>query len=347
MRVLVTGGHGFVGSHLVEHLLRAGDTVRILYRRPGLPTSLAGREVEILRGDVRDPVAVRRAVEGVEEVHHLAALTRSRTAREMFETNVAATEVLADAAIASGGIRRLLFCSSLAAVGPSPDGHALDEASPPRPRTWYGESKLRAEALLRARAHALPITIVRPPAVYGPWDRDFLAVFRAAERGILPLLGDANPLYSFVFAPDLAEAMVAAARHPATVSRTFFVSHPERVWQRDFLLHVAGAVGRRGRLLRVPDSTLRLAAAASETLAQLQSRPPLLNRQRLRELAGRAYVCDAGAFGDATGWRARTGVAAGTRQTARWYRERGWLSGRGRVDDAREATENPSTRGAP
>lgn len=325
MRVLVTGGHGFVGSHLVRRLLARGEVVRCLVRRPGVPPSLEGLDVELCVGDLRDPSALGRAVAGVDEIHHLAALTRSRTRRAMFETNVAATQRLLAAARAEGVPGTFVFCSSLAAVGPSPDGRPVDEHTPRRPVTWYGESKARAEDLVLAASADLGVSVVRPPAVYGPRDRDFLAVFQAASRGILPRLGDGPRAYSFVFAPDLADALVEAARCPAARARALFVTHPARVELEAFLEAVARAVGRRARIVKVPDATLRILAELSEVGAQLGTRPPLLNRQRLREMAGRVYVCRGDAFVEAVGWRATTGIDAGCAATAVWYREHGWL----------------------
>ncbi len=330
MRVLLTGGHGFVGSHLVRHLLAEGDAVRCLSRRRTRPETLAGLEVEMVPGDVRDPDAVARAVRGVDEVYHLAALTRSRTRREMFETNVEATRSLVRAARRAGLAGRFVLCSSLAAAGPSPDGHDLREGDPCRPVTWYGESKRVAEEVVRLESDGIAWTILRPPAVYGPYDRDFLAVFKAAARGILPRLGDGGRTYHFVYAEDVAAGMLAAARHPTSVGRTYFLTHPERLPVEDFLAHVARAVGRPARLVRVPDSTLRLLASASEVVGQLQRRAPLLNRQRVLELGGTAYVCSADALRADVGWHAEVGAAEGTRRTAVWYREAGWLAPAGR-----------------
>jgi nucleoside-diphosphate-sugar epimerase len=325
MRVLVTGGHGFVGGHLVDRLLQAGDEVRCLYRHAGTPAFLADRAVEIARGDARDPEAVASALEGMDEVHHLAALTRSRTRREMLATNLGATRVLLGQAARLGLAGRFVFCSSLAAAGPSPDGHALREDDPCRPVTWYGESKALAEDEVRRWSNALHTTIVRPPAVYGPRDRDFLAVFQAARRGLAPLLGDGPKTYSFIYVVDLAQALFEAARHPDTAGHTFYATHPDPVPIERFLSHVAEAVGRSTRRIRLPDALLRLAASLGELSGQLSGSVPLLNRQRILELEASAYVCSGERLSRATGWRARTDTRVGSRETATWYCEKGWI----------------------
>ena len=223
MRALVTGGHGFVGSHLVRALLDAGTEVRCAYRRDGRPQALEGLPVEVVRADVRDPVALAAAVEGVDEIHHLAGLTRSRTRAEMLGTNHLGTARILTAARETGFSGRFVLCSSLAAVGPSGDGVPRDVDAPPAPLTWYGESKVLAEAEVRAHAEHFETTIVRPPAVYGPGDEAFLGLFKAVRAGLGPVVGAAHWRYSLVHAADLASGWLAVARHPDMVGRVAYL----------------------------------------------------------------------------------------------------------------------------
>jgi nucleoside-diphosphate-sugar epimerase len=325
VRVLVTGGHGFVGSHLVSALLSRGDRVRCLVRRDGVPEALRGLDVEVVRGDLSDAARLRAALEGIEEVHHLAALTRSRTRREMLETNAQGTARILAAAADARLPGRFLLCSSLAATAPSPDGAPITEEHPPAPLTWYGESKAAAEALARRYADRLAVTVVRPPAVYGPRDRDFLALFRTASRGFVPILQGSPQTLSLVYAEDLAEGILAVARASATVGRTYFLAHPEVLPAGRLLEEVHRVVGGAGRRIVVPRGALRLLAAAGELLSQLTGAPPLLNRQRLREMGGAHWVCSPAAAERDAGWRARVGIAEGFERTHAWYRSRGWL----------------------
>jgi len=325
VRALVTGGHGFVGSHVVELLLARGRRVRCLHRREGTPAVLRDLEVEIASGDVRDSVALAAALDGVDEVYHLAALTRSRTRREMLETNVEGTRRLLAAARDARLPGRFLFCSSLAAAGPAREGRPLVEADPCRPITWYGESKWLGEEAVRGAASDLAVTIVRPPAVYGPRDRDFLAVFQAAARGFLPVLGTGRSRLHFVYVADLAEAIVQAAEAAATHGRTYFATHEEILTTEAFGRHVADAVGRTVRTIRVPRTTLALVARLGELAGQVTGRAPLLNGQRLKDLEAPAWLCSAAALRRDTAWRPGVGVADGTRRTALWYREHGQL----------------------
>lgn len=322
MRALVTGGHGFIGSHLVRRLLDGGTAVRCLYRRPGFPAVLAGLDVEVVRGDVRDPAGLAAAVAGVDEVHHLAGLTSSLTRRAMMRTNADGTRNLLDAAEQAGGVRRFVLCSSLAAVGPAPDGEALVESAPARPLTWYGASKLAAEEFVLARRERLPVTVLRPPAVYGPGDLAFLPFFRSAALGLTLVPGAPSKRYHMAYVEDLADALVAAAGSPATVGRVFFAAHPVPVTLAELIGAAEAAVGHRSLHLELPASFLRLTGRVTDLLSQLTGDPSMLGSQRMRELVVGDWVCSSRAIQEATGWRAAVGLEEGFRKTVAWYRER-------------------------
>lgn len=325
MRALVTGGHGFVGSHLVEQLLAQGTPVRCLYRRPGRPAVLDGMDVEIARGDVRDPRALRAALADVDRVYHLAALTRSLTRREMLQTNTAGTRTLVEAARAAGLTGRLVFCSSLAAVGPARSGVPHDEGARRQPITWYGESKRVAEDVVLEAADGLDVAIVRPPAVYGPRDRDWLGLFRAARGGWIPIVGGLDRRYSLIHGRDLAAALIAVGDAPAARGRTYFATHPSIVTQGELIAAAEAAVGRTGRRMHLPESLLRLLGGLTDLGSQLTQRPSLLGSQRMRELVSAHWVCSSAALERDTGWRAEIDLEAGFAETVAWYRAAGRL----------------------
>lgn len=327
MRILVTGGHGFVGSHVVACLLERGHRVRCLTRRPAPPAFPGSTAVEWVAGDLRARLGLGAALRGCAGVVHLAGLTRSLTPRQMHETNARGTARLLCAARDAGLAGRFVLCSSLAAVGPAPDGRPLTEAAPARPLGWYGESKRAAERLVLARPWPFPVAVLRPPAVYGERDRDFLTLFRAVAQGLALLPGDPADRLSLVHAADLARAFACALEGDLEAPGPFFVAHPRVVTLAEVLAAAEAAVGRRARRLRVPHGALGLLGRLVDLGSQVSGRASLLGSQRLREVGARHWVCTPGRFERLTGWRAAVDLEEGFRRTAAWYRAQGLLAG--------------------
>ena len=198
MNVFVTGGTGFVGAHLVKAVRARGDTVTALVRRPALAERLGwGNDVRLLHGDLGDEATLREGCAGADVVYHLAGQIAAKSAAEFMATNRDGTANVLEAA-RDGGARRVVFVSSLAAAGPTTPGQPIDETRPPAPVTDYGRSKLAAEVLIRAMPPSLPWTIVRPPVVYGEWDRGTLKIFQLARRGLAPVFGDGSQQLSVI-----------------------------------------------------------------------------------------------------------------------------------------------------
>ena len=325
MRALVTGGHGFIGSHLVRLLLAEGVAVRCLSRRPGVPPALAGLDVEIVAGDLRHPAGLAAALEGVDEVHHLAGLTSSLTREAMLETNAGGTRRLLEAARRAGLAGRFVLCSSSSVTGPVEPGEVADESTPCLPLTWYAQSKLAAERVAHEHMDDLPITILRPPGVYGPRDEAWLPLFRSAARGVSLVAGTPTKAYSLVYAPDLAAAFVAAARSPSTAGRTYFATHPEIVTLEALVAAAEEAVARRARRVAVPESFMRLLGTVVDLGSQFTGRSSVLGSQRMKEVATGDWTCDGAALEQATGWRAAVALPEGFAETAAWYRAQGLL----------------------
>lgn len=325
MRALVTGGHGFIGSHLVRLLLEDGVAVRCLSRRAGTPPALADLDVEIVAGDLRRSTGLDDALRGVDRVFHLAGLTSSLTRDAMLETNAGGTRRLLDAARRAGLAGRFVLCSSSSVTGPVEPDLPADESTPCKPLTWYAQSKLAAEAIARECMGDVPITILRPPGVYGPRDEAWLPLFQSAAKGIALMAGPPTKAYSLIYATDLAAAFVAAARSDATEGGTYFATHPEIVTLEALVAAAEAAVARPSRRLHVPESLMRLIGALVDLGSQWTGRSSVLGSQRMKEVATGDWTCRGAALERATGWRARVAVAEGFAATAAWYRGEGLI----------------------
>lgn len=318
MSIAITGATGFVGGHLLDRL--AGSAVACLARGPS--AALARSGCRVVPGAIDDPAALDALLSGADVVFHVAGLIAARSEAEFLAVNRDGTAAVAQAC-RRAGVARLVYVSSLAVTGPSERGRPVDETTPPRPLTPYGRSKLAGEQSVRESGAIF--TIVRPPIVYGPRDRQTLWLFRMARRGLVPLLGDGSQELSLVHAADLAEALVAAAASPAAAGRTYHAAHPEVVTQRALLEEIGRAVGSRARLLPIPGSAVRVALAVSGAVARVTRRPTLLDPSKAPELLAPAWTCTAEALARDAGWSAQVPLARGLRDTADWYAGAGWL----------------------
>jgi dihydroflavonol-4-reductase len=320
--VAVTGATGFIGSHLVAALRARGDQVTCLVRASSAAAPLESLGCRVVRGDLADPAAVRALVEGAEVVHHVAGRVAAPDEPAFLAANREGTALVAASARAAGA-SRLVHVSSLAVTGPTVAGHPLDETGPSRPVTPYGRSKAAGEAVVREAG--VPFTIVRPPVVYGPRDRELLRIFRLARTGIVPLFGDGTQELSLVHVRDLAQALLAAGDSPRTGGGTYHAAHQEPVTQRGLCEAIGRAVGRRVRLMPLPPALVRSGLQVAGWLSRLTGAASVLHPSKAPELLAPAWTCRSDALERDTGWTAATPLEAGLRETAAWYREQRWL----------------------
>jgi len=328
---LITGATGFIGGRLARRLVDSGWRVRALARPTSDRSFLADLPVQWVNGDLAADAGLAEAIADAEVIFHCAGLTKALNAADLFRVNEEGTRRLLEAAAsAPRKPGRIVILSSQAAAGPArPDGSPRLDADPPEPVSLYGRSKLAGERVCENFFATLPIVILRPVAVYGPQDRDFLLIFRnLAKTGLLLEPGPRPLEFQVIHADDLTEAIERAALAPAdsVVGKRFFTGHP-RVWASDaFGREVGRAVGRPAiRVLRLPWSLARAAAAGSDVWARLRGKPSIFSRDKIREIAAGRWIADMSAFTRATGFTASRDAPEGLRETAGWYRARGWL----------------------
>ncbi len=342
-RVLVTGATGFIGTHLVRRLRDVGDEVVCLVRPTSDRSSLDSLGVTFVDGDVTDPESLRRAIEGCDVVYHVAGLTMALAASEFHRVNESGARNIAAACAARPTPPVLVSVSSIAAAGPTKNGRPCVESDAPIPVSQYGRSKLAGERAVAEFADRVPITIVRPPIVFGEGDRSSLPVFASVQRfGVhLSPLWRPRP-FSFIHAADLATALVASARSGRRIgdrdlpspdgcdversAGVYFAAADEIVTYAEFGRRVGRALGV-ARTTVIPNAApaVWLGALASEIVAHLRRRPMIFNFDKAREAVAGAWACSSEALQRDTSWRPAKPLDERLAETAQWYHGRGWL----------------------
>jgi len=318
MLALVTGGTGFVGSHLVEELLARKWTVRCTVRSTSKLRWLEGKPVETVRADVLEPGSLAPAVDGVDTVFHIAGVLRGENYAAYRRGNVEATRNVLDA---SRKAKRFLYVSSITACGPSPDGEPLTEDRPRAPISLYGRSKSEAEEAVWGRRGDVGVTIVRPPVVYGPRDEGMLDLYRTLSKGVRPQIG--GPKYtSLVHARDLARGLALAAGD-AGAGQIFFLSNRESVSFAELADLILKSLDRRALPVTIPDRVVRFLGGITEEITKITGGGGLFSRDKALEMTQKYWVCSPEKARRILGWEATISPETGFRETLAWYRDQG------------------------
>ncbi len=332
MRVLITGGTGFLGSRLSLRHRSEGDEVRILGKE-ATPLEASNAQdlrdagVDVRIGDFADEAILKDALPGVDRVVHIAAAMREANVGDdhFHEVNVRATGRLL-AACRDAGVPRFLYCSTAGVVG-TDRGTTTDEDTDPRPRDIYQTTKLAAERAVIAfgKEHDYPVSAVRPPAVYGPGDGRLVKLFKMVGKGWFLLPGGGSGKHHLVYIDDLLDAFELAATKPEAIGRVYNATGPRAVPLDELVDEIARALGVDvPKKIRVPFWPLDLMAATCETVCKPIGVQPPIYRRRLDFYRHDEDFSNARARAE-LGWEPKHDLAAGLGKTITAYREQGLL----------------------
>jgi dihydroflavonol-4-reductase len=325
-KVLVTGASGFVGGHVVHALRAHGIAVRCLVRKTSRLAMIAQLNPELAFGDVTQPETLKPALEGIDSVVHCAGLTRAISRGEFLRVNETGSKNLYAACLErASAIRKVVHIGSLAALGPSRHGTPVTEASTPRPASTYGESKLAGQREAERCMSRLPVSIVIPPAVYGPHDVDFLVYFKFAARGIIPLIGRSARYLSLVYVKDLAEAVAQTLVSDRTAGRSYLVDDGSIHTWTSLADAIGSAMNRTPRHIHIPPAAVKGIGALGDLYARLTGRAGLISAQKVGEFLQASWTCSSQRIRDELSFQPQYPLERGIAETYTWYRENGWL----------------------
>ena len=289
--VALTGATGFIGSTLLRHLLSQGLQVRALYRPSSTSAPHPLESVAWQPGNLEDANSLRDLVTGVDAIVHCAGAVRGITLEQFKKVNTTGVSNMLKAATEQK-VPRFLLVSSLAAREPS--------------LSAYASSKKSGEDELRAYQGRLSWDILRPPAVYGPGDREMQPLLQLIKRGIVPIIGEKNARFSLLYVDDLAEAVSCLLRAPQGGNGRCFElhdGHPDGYTWPQIATIAAHLNGREPRCLSIPKLLMQIAGLANVSLARLFGYQPMLTPGKVREIFHPDWVCDNTAISRAIDWQ--------------------------------------------
>lgn len=336
-RSLVTGATGFVGANLAEHLRHRGWEVRCLVRDLQRAADLQQPGVELTVGRLDDFDSLVRGVENVDVVFHVAGRVQALTERQFTTDNVDGTRNVARACAAASRPPTLVFISSLAAAGPSRLGQPRREGDEDQPISAYGKSKLSAERAAASLADEVPLSIIRPPIIFGQRDRSSLKLFRSISFSRVHAVPGLREFpVSLVHVSDLCDALVRIAERgervvpsdngrPDTAAATYYVAAERTVTYSDLGRLVAQAIGCRVAVAPVPKFMFWLVGSVVEVVGRVRGQPGFLNLDKIREAVAPGWECSDEKLRQQLGYQPGASLEDRFAETAAWYREQGWL----------------------
>ncbi len=325
-KVFITGGTGFIGSHLIDELLKKNYEIKALVRKKSNTKWLKGKPVEYIEGDLFTEDVLKKAISNVEYIYHVGGVTFAKKKEEFYRGNVDATKSLLEACVKyNEGIKKFIHISSQAAVGPSFDGKPIDETRAYHPLTAYGKSKVEAEKLVKSFFDKLNCTIVRPPAVYGPRDYAIYEYFKSMSRGLQPLIGFDNKLVSLIHVKDLVGGFILAGEADIANSNIYFISSEQFYNWRDIGDLTKKLLGRKTVKVVIPHFAVKTTAFFSQVFGFFSPKPVVLNIEKSRELTQRYWICSIEKAKRELGFKESLTLEEGFRDTINWYRKEGWI----------------------
>jgi len=326
MKILLTGGTGFIGRNLAMKLSNMGFHVLCLVRNmrravwmgqyPGL---------EPVQGDILYKNSITPHIRDIDVVFHLAGVTKARNKDEHLSINAEGAGILFDSIAMEGrGIRKIVHMSSLAVAGPHTSLYPARENDEVSPVTHYGESKLLSEQLLREKCKDIPWTIIRPPVVYGPLDRDVFIYFKMAKSGIIPILGNGELELSIIHVDDVIDGMILAAFAEASDGEIYYLSDGT-VHTFAEVAHMLSKITGGAKIISLPSLIVKIAGIVADGIGCVSGKPQVINRQKVKEALQKGWVCNTDKIREELGFHPTIELEMGLESTYLWYRNAGWL----------------------
>jgi len=324
--VVVTGASGFVGSHLVDLLIKKGFLVRCIVRETSNLRWLEGKDVEINNCGLFDKDGLSKVLIDAEYVYHVAGVVKAKNEEGYYKGNVETTRTLLEAALENRkSIKRFLVLSSQTVTGPSLNGKPVTEKTECNPITTYGKSKYEQEKLAMSYNDRLPVTICRAPAIYGERDTEIFIYFQNFARGITTTIGFDRKILSLIHVIDLVEGFYKAAVSENTAGKVYFISSEKFYSWSEVNAVTSKVLNRKVIKIPVPHFVVYTIAAIAQFFSMFSSQAATLNLEKAKDIVQHAWICDTSKAMRDFGYKQNISIEQGIKQTVEWYKEMKWI----------------------
>jgi nucleoside-diphosphate-sugar epimerase len=322
-KLIITGSNGFVGSALANNLKENYEVTCLV--RHGSNINLLSKNINIKYIDYNNTEVIMELLLGQDVLIHTAALTRAKRWQQFKQINIDLTEKLIEFYNKTSSLKQFIFISSQAAAGPAPDKSTPKlESDKCHPVTRYGKSKLLAENLIKEKAKK-PWTIIRPVSVFGPGDKDFLQYFRLIKKHLAMFIGFRQKYYNFIFVEDLVEMISKTINNGKAYNETFFARGTDVLSIQQFVHNIENVMNAKALHLHIPQFLLYSIALVSEILTVFSHRPPIVNREKIKEFKGEYWLVSNKKTKKILDFETTENILDKLKITYQWYKDKGWI----------------------
>ena len=323
MKIGVTGGTGFIGSHLIEELLSIGHELKCLVRKTSNLRWISNLPIELIQGSLCERESFQELVQDADVIYHVAGAVGGFSEEDYIKGNFVTTKNLIDTIKEiNPQISRFIFVSSQSAAGPAMDSKPKVEDDPPTPVSFYGKSKLFAENYVKNSG--VPYTIIRPVPVYGPRDAGMFFLFKYAKAGILPLIGSFE-FFNMIHVKDLVKALILIMDTQKSLNQTYFVSDGNHYRLQEMGQKLSRIMNRDIKYVKIPVLIAKIYFSIVQTYNKLKGSTSMVNKDKLREITHGQWICSIEKIKKELNFTPSIEIDTGLYETYRWYIENGWL----------------------
>ena len=328
MKALVTGGTGFIGSHLAEHLEKRGFEVYCTVRDMNKLKWLEGKPYKFVHTSLLDETSLKDTISKVDYIFHVAGVIAARNYEEFLRGNRDVTTNLLNCVQKyNPNIKRLVYVSSQTVAGPSQSlENPLNEESPCKPLTLYAKSKKAAEEEVIKLGNSFKYTIIRPSGVFGPRDYSIFPLFKSVKYNIGTMMGFEAQYLNLAYPADLCRGIIDAALSNKTISQLYFLTSEETCKYSDLIDLVKKAYGKKYILkIKIPKSLFLSIAAISGLASKAVNKPSVFNYEKGIDLIQKYWTCSVEKAKRDFGYKQEVSMEQAIKETVIWYKQNRWL----------------------